>query len=216
MFECVRYILFSFILRLPCVPRASWKPQGVLGQTPIGLRNPGGFPSECELSFTPCFTYHCNDVTPKAFPWTSLLLFCLESPPCPWMNAWLFLENLGGALCLPGTKKQMGDVVTGASTVATSLSSAAVSLAGPFLKQASKQVDDSSTKHQYHHKGGDFSFEQQTLVPCSTLQQGFKNKSWEGVSHRRYFVECCPGVYECNIYAAVLAGAGRLVRKPGQ
>ncbi len=35
---------------------------------------------------------------------------------------------------------QAADVATGVSTVATSLSSAAVSLAGPFLRQASKQV----------------------------------------------------------------------------
>ena len=35
----------------------------------------------------------------------------------------------------------MGDIVTGAGTVATSFSSAAVSLAGPFLRQASKQVN---------------------------------------------------------------------------
>lgn len=35
---------------------------------------------------------------------------------------------------------QAADVATGVSTVAASLSSAAVSLAKPFLRQASKQV----------------------------------------------------------------------------
>lgn len=36
-------------------------------------------------------------------------------------------------------------MATGVSTVATSLSSAAVSLAGPFLRQASKQVINHAT-----------------------------------------------------------------------
>lgn len=48
---------------------------------------------------------------------------------------------LTDALLFPGLRLlQAADVATGVSTVATSLSSAAVSLAGPFLRQASKQV----------------------------------------------------------------------------
>lgn len=62
------------------------------------------------------------------------------------MDERLFISVKPWGGCLPGTRKQMGDVITGVSTVATSLSSAAVSLTGPFLKQASKQVDNTSIK----------------------------------------------------------------------
>lgn len=80
--------------------------------------------------------------------------------------------------CLPGTEKQMGDVITGVSTVATSLSSAAVSLAGPFLKQASKQVDNT-----YFNQTRGISSSNSCLVA------GIQVQSWEGA---------------CLLHAAVL------------
>lgn len=43
---------------------------------------------------------------------------------------------------------QIADVATGVSTVAASLSSAVVSLAGPFLRQASKQVKNNVKQHR--------------------------------------------------------------------
>ncbi|CAM9244176.1 unnamed protein product [Ectocarpus sp. 12 AP-2014] len=56
-------------------------------------------------------------------------------------DTWDFLDRLLlDYEILASSPENAADVATGLSTVATSLSSAAVSLAGPFLKQASKQV----------------------------------------------------------------------------
>ncbi|CAM9739546.1 unnamed protein product [Ascophyllum nodosum] len=64
-------------------------------------------------------------------------------------DTWAYLDRrLSDYESLMASPQNVGDIVTGAGTVATSFSSAAVSLAGPFLRQASKQVPGGETLAQ--------------------------------------------------------------------